>query len=257
MPGTERFGLAGKVVMVTGASRGLGRAIALACAECGADLVLGARDAAAIEAVAAECRALGRRAFATGLDVTDPSAIDAFVAAAVDAMGCIDVLVNNAGLTIVKPAVDMTPEEFDRITDINFKGAFFAATAVARVMIARGTRGAVINISSQAGHVGAPFRAAYAGSKGALNQLTATLAGEWAPHGITVNGVSPTFTRSDMLEGAMRNPDFRAMVARVPLGRPAEPEEIASAVVYLASDAARMVTGHTLRVDGGYTAVRN
>ncbi|MFG1423719.1 SDR family NAD(P)-dependent oxidoreductase [Roseixanthobacter liquoris] len=257
MSGIERFSLAGKVVMITGASKGLGRAIALACAACGADLVLGARDLVQTEAVAEACRALGRQAFAATLDVTDSASIDAFLAAALQARGQIDVLVNNAGFTIVKPAVDFTAEEFDRINDINFKGAFFVATAVARAMIARKVQGAVINISSQAGHVGAPFRAVYAGSKGALNQLTTTLAGEWAPHGITVNGVSPTFTRSDMLEKAMENADFRAMVARVPLGRPAEPDEIASAVIFLASGAARMVTGHTLLVDGGYTAIRS
>ncbi|MEP9367391.1 glucose 1-dehydrogenase [Xanthobacter sp. VNH20] len=257
MSGTERFGLAGKVVMVTGASKGLGRAIALACAECGADLVLGARGLGPTEAVADECRALGRTAWAGELDVTRPAGIDAFVTEALAVVGRIDVLVNNAGITIVKPAIEFTPEEFDRISDLNFKGAFFTATAVARSMIARGIKGAVINISSQTGHVGAPLRAVYAGTKGALNQLTATLAGEWAPHGITVNGVSPTFSRSDMLEKAMENADFRAMVARVPLGRPAEPDEIASAVVYLASGAARMVTGHTLLVDGGYTAIRS
>ncbi|MFG1428343.1 SDR family NAD(P)-dependent oxidoreductase [Roseixanthobacter glucoisosaccharinicivorans] len=257
MSGIERFTLAGKVVMITGASKGVGRAIALACAACGADVVLGARNSGRTEAVAEECRALGRQAFAGVLDVTDATSIETFVAAALEAMGRIDVLVNNAGQTMVKPAIEFTPEEFDRISDLNFKGAFFVSTAVARSMIDRQVNGAVINISSQSGHVGAPFRAVYAGSKGALNQLTTTLAGEWAPHGITVNGVSPTFTRSDMLEKAMENADFRAMVARVPLGRPAEPDEIASAVIFLASGAARMVTGHTLLVDGGYTSIRS
>jgi NAD(P)-dependent dehydrogenase (short-subunit alcohol dehydrogenase family) len=122
-------------------------------------------------------------------------------------------------------------------------------------MIERDTKGRVINISSQSGHVGAPLRAVYAGSKGALNQLTRTWAAEWAPHGVTVNGVSLTFTRSDMLAKSMQNPDFRKNLDRVPLGRPAEPEEVATAVIYLASDAAAIVTGHTLLVDGGFTIV--
>lgn len=257
MLGSARFGLEGKVVMVTGANRGLGRAIAEACAASGADIVLGARNRAEAAKVAEECRALGHRAYAAALELTEVTSINSFVAEAVAEMGRIDVLVNNAGITIVKPAIDLTEDEFDAVSDINFKGAFFTATAVARSMIEKKVRGAIINISSQVGHVGAPLRAVYAGSKGALNQLTKTLAGEWAPHDITVNGVSPTFTRSAMLEQAMQNPDFRKMVERVPLGRPAEPDEIASAVLYLASDAARMVTGHTILVDGGYTNVRN
>lgn len=257
MLGSARFGLNGKVVMVTGANRGLGRAIAQACAASGADIVLGARKQTEAAMIAKECRALGRRAHAGVLELADVACINNFVAEAVAEMGRIDVLVNNAGITIVKRAVDFTEDEFDAISDINFKGAFFTATAVARSMIDKSVKGAIINVSSQVGHVGAPLRAVYSGSKGALNQLTKTLAGEWAPHNITVNGVSPTFTRSTMLEQAMQNPDFRKMVERVPLGRPAEPDEVASAVLYLASNAARMVTGHTILVDGGYTNVRN
>lgn len=249
------FDLAGKVVMVTGASQGIGRIIAQTCAEAGADLALGARNVEGSRETAAACRALGRRAEAWPLDVTDLASIDAFVAAATAAFGRIDVLVNNAGFIVVKPSIEMTEAEFDQVADVNFKGAFFVATAVARTMIDRGTKGRVINISSQSGHVGAPLRAVYAGSKGALNQLTRTWAAEWAEHGITVNGVSPTFTRSDMLTKSMQNPQFRKNLERVPLGRPAEPEEVAAAVLYLASDAAAIVTGHTLLVDGGFTIV--
>lgn len=256
MLGSSRFSLEGKVVMITGANRGLGRAIALSCAASGADIVLGARKQDEVAIVADECRAHGRYAHAAMLELTDVASINTFVAKAVADMGRIDVLVNNAGITIVKPAVEFTEAEFDIISNINFKGAFFTATAVARSMIEKNVRGAIINVSSQAGHVGAPLRAVYSGSKGALNQLTKTLAGEWASHNITVNGVSPTFTNSAMLQQAMQNPAFGKMVERVPLGRPAEPDEIASAVLYLASDAARMVTGHTILVDGGYTSVR-
>lgn len=169
--------------------------------------------------------------------------------------GRIDVLANNAGLTIVKPAEELSEEEFDSISDVNFKGPFFASAMVAKSMIERGVKGSIINISSQVGHVGGPLRAAYAGAKGGLNSLTRSLAAEWARHGIRVTGVSPTFTRTEMMERAAQNPEFRKNFEKVPLGRPAEPEEIAAAVIYLASDAGRFVTGHTLLVDGGFTAV--
>ena len=248
--------LEGKVVMVTGASKGLGRVIALACAEAGADLVLGARSREETELVAAECRSVGRQVWCDVLDVTQRDEIERFVGDAASALGCVDVLVNNAGFIVVKPSIELDESEFDRVADVNFKGVFFAGCAVARRMIDQGLKGSVINISSQTGHVGAPMRAVYAGSKGAVNQLTRTWSGEWAPYGIRVNGVAPTFTRSAMLDKAMKNAEFRQMVDRVPLGRPVEPEEVAAAVVFLASDAARMVTGHTLVVDGGFTAIR-
>lgn len=249
------FSLGGKVVAITGAGRGIGRAIALACARAGADLVLGSRHVDECEQVAEMCRRDGVKTIARHLDVTQLDSIRDFVGAAVKDFGRIDVLVNNVGLTIVKPAVELSEAEFDTISTVNFKAPFFAAAEAARSMIDRGIKGTIVNISSQVGHVGGPLRAAYAGAKGGLNSLTRSLAAEWAPHGIRVVGVSPSFTRTEMMERAAQNPEFRKNFEKIPLGRPGEPEEVAAAVVYLASAAGSFVTGHTLLVDGGFTAV--
>ncbi|RME64181.1 MAG: SDR family oxidoreductase, partial [Caldilineae bacterium] len=189
------FDLTGKVVLVTGAGRGIGKAIAEVCAQFGADVALGSRTVAESEATAARCRQMGVRAQAWRLDVASVASINAFVQQTLDAFGRIDVVVNNAGYNTPKPALDYTEEEFDYISDVNFKGTFFMATAGARSMIERQIPGSVINISSQAGVVGGPLRAIYAAAKGAVGQLTRSLAAEWAPHQITVNAVAPTFTR--------------------------------------------------------------
>ena len=249
------FDLKDRVVMITGAGRGIGKAVALACAQAGADVMLGSRHPDQCEEAAAECRGRGVRASSAMLDVRDLNSIRAFVNAALAEYGRIDVLVNNVGLTIVKPAIELSEQEFDDVSAVNFKAPFFASTLVANSMIERDIAGCIVNISSQVAHVGGPLRAAYAGAKGGLNSLTRSLAAEWAPHGIRVSGVSPTFTRTAMMEKAARNPEFRKNFEKIPLGRPGEPEEVAAAVVYLASDAGRFVTGHTLLVDGGFTIV--
>jgi gluconate 5-dehydrogenase len=255
VPQPLSFELTGKVVLVTGAGRGIGKAIAAACAARGAHLALGSRTVEESAATAEECRAYGVRAEAYQLDVASVASIRAFVGQPLETFGRIDVLVNNAGTNVTKPALAISEEEFDRIVDVNLKGAFFMSCAVAQSMVERGIPGSIVQITSQVGVVGGALRSVYSGAKGGVGNLSRALAAEWAPHNITVNCVAPTFTRTPMLERALQNPEFAKNLEKVPMGRTAEPDEIAAAVVFLASDAARMITGQVLCVDGGYTAV--
>lgn len=249
------FELTDKVVVVTGAGRGIGKAISETCVQFGADVALGSRTVAEIEAVAETCRQSGRRAEAWQLDLMHLESINNFVDQVLATYGRIDVLVNNAGYNVGKPALQYTEEEYDQIMDINLKSAFFMSTKVAQSMIDRGIPGSIIMITSQVGVVGGPLRSVYGAAKSGAGHLARTLGAEWAQNKITVNAVAPTFTRTPMLEKALLNPEFAKNLEKVPMGRTAEPEEIAAAVVYLASDAARMVTGQTLCVDGGFTSV--
>jgi len=249
-----RFDVTGKIALVTGAARGLGRACAIALAQVGADVALGYRDARADGGTTEAIRALGRRALPLQMDVTRGPEIEAAVAEAARAFGRIDILVNNAGIGPPAPAEEVTEEAFDRTLAVNLKGTFFVSQAVGRSMMGGGG-GRIINLSSQAGFVALPTESVYCMTKAAIAHLTKCLAVEWAPHGINVNAVAPTFIRTPGTEKWLSDEDFRAdLLSRIPLGRVGEPADVAGAVVFLASPAAALITGTTLLIDGGWTA---
>ena len=254
----ERFELKDKIAVVTGAGRGIGRTIALDAARSGADLAVGSRTVTELETLAVEIKKMGRNCFYDRLDVVDVASIQAFFDAVVAGFGRLDVLVNNAGYNKLGKILDYDEELYDQIVDANLKNVFFCSQIAARKMIAAGKGGSIVNISSQAGVVGAPERGPYSGAKGGVNNMTRTMAAEWAEFGIRVNAVAPTVTRSPLAEGALKSSAaFREAVRTKNLlrGDLAEPEEISAPVIFLASEAASMVTGHTLVVDGGWTIV--
>ena len=255
MAGYPNFRLDGQTALVTGAARGLGRSIALALADAGADVALGLRDANDAAGLAAEIEAMGRRSFRTQMDVLDLAQIGSAVAEVVEAMGRIDILINNAGLGPENPAEDVVESDFDLTFDTNVKGLFFSSQAVGRVMIEQGS-GVIVNLSSQAGFIALPGEAIYCASKAAVSHLTKCLAVEWGGRGIRVNAVAPTFIRTPGTEAALSDPQFAADVLEriAALHRVGEPIDVAGAVVYLASPASSLVTGTTLMVDGGWTA---
>jgi NAD(P)-dependent dehydrogenase (short-subunit alcohol dehydrogenase family) len=250
-----RFDLDGRIALVTGAARGLGRAIALALAEAGADLALGLRDASRDDGLAGEIRDLGRRALPLQMDVTRLEEVDAAVAATVEQFGSLDLLVNNAGGGAgLVPAEEVSVAAFDRTLNVNLRGAFFACRAAFEPMRERGF-GRIVTVSSQAALVALPGEAAYCSAKAAVSHLTRCLAVEWGCHGITVNSVAPTFVRTPGTEPVLSDPQFRAEVEEriAALHRIGEPDEVAGAVVFLCSPAASLITGETLVIDGGWT----
>jgi 2-deoxy-D-gluconate 3-dehydrogenase len=251
------FRLDNQVAVVTGAGSGLGQAFAEGLAGYGADVViteLPGKEAAA-EGTAKLVEAQGRRAMTVPLDVTKLDTIQALVNRVVGEWGHIDILVNNAGLNIPRWAVEVTEEQWDRIVDTDLKGAFFMAQAVGKHMIARGQGGKIINITSIMGEVGFLYRAAYSSAKAGLANQTRVLAIEWAPHGINVNAVAPAFILTPLTKPMFDDAAFHDLVIeRTPMRRIGEPADVVGAVVFLASPASNMVTGHVLLVDGGWTA---
>ncbi|CAN5714101.1 D-threitol dehydrogenase [soil metagenome] len=248
------FSLRGRVALVTGANKGLGHDLALALGGAGARVAAASRVPAAVDPVVAAIEADGGEAAGITLDLTDRSSIESAVGAVVDRFGRLDILVNNAGLGLNHDAIDATEAEWDELMAVNVRGLFFACQSAARRMIPQGY-GRIVNMASQAGLVGIPRHAAYSASKAAVIGLTKVLALEWAPHGITVNALAPTWVYTPGTAERLDQPEFLASVLeRIPVGRVGTTTDIAAAAIYLASQDAGMVTGSVLVIDGGWTA---
>ena len=251
----DLFDLTGKKAVVTGAGRGIGKAVALGLANAGADIGLVSRSQSELNEVAKIVTALGRRAVVAASDLTETPGIAPLVDRLARDLGGIDILVNNAGTNIPQDSVAVTEEAWDTVIDINLKAAFFMAQAVGNTMIDQGRGGRIINMTSQTGSVALIKRAAYCASKAGLNLVTKVLAMEWGPHQILVNAVAPTFVETEMTKNMLADPQFReyAMAKNV-LNRFGTTDDVAGAVIYLASPAASLITGHVLMVDAGWTA---
>jgi NAD(P)-dependent dehydrogenase (short-subunit alcohol dehydrogenase family) len=250
----ERFRLDDRVAVVTGSTRGLGRAFASALAEAGADIVIVGRDAAAAAEVKAEVEALGRRAVIALGDVTKRDDVDSILATALEAFGRVDVLVNNAGACIHRPALEVTDDEWHHVMSVNVDGVWLCSQIFGRQFVAQKS-GSIVNIGSMSAQiVNRPqWQPGYNASKAAVHHLTKSLAAEWAPYGVRVNALAPGYMRTDM--APVDDPQFRRnWIEDAPQQRAGEPNELGPAVIFLASDASSFMTGSVLTIDGGYTA---
>ena len=251
------FDLAGKKALVTGATKGMGRHAAVALAHAGAEVFLSGRNEGELAECAEEVRALGQRAETQTAELADVDAVRRLGEAAIETMGGIDVLVNNAGVALLEPVLDVTVEKWDAQLDVNLKAPFFLAQTVARAMVESGRGGKIINIASTAGLIGVPEHAAYCASKGGLLTLTKTLAFELGPHNIQVNAICPAIVMTPMGRQVWDHPGVREpALEKMPVGRFGKEVDVSAAVIYLASSASDWMTGSQLVVDGGLTAVR-
>ena len=249
----DLLALKGKVALVTGAAKGIGRACAVALAQQGTDVILAVRTKESATEVLEDIALTDAKTLVVEMDVASTTSIEAAVEKAARHFGRIDILINNAGIGAPNKIEDVTEQDFDETVNVNLKGTFFCSQAVGKLMIKQGG-GSIVNLSSQAGVIALPTESIYCMTKAGISHLTKCFALEWASHGIRVNAVAPTFIKTPGTQKWLGDAEFmKSVIDRIPLGKVGVPEDVAKSVVFLASDAAAMITGETLMIDGGWT----